>query len=156
MSDSNLKVAMFGAGCFWGVEAEFRKVSGVTDVSVGYSGGHTENPTYEDVCSDKTGYVEVVRIEFDSEKVTYGELLDKLWEIHDPTTQDRQGVDHGSQYRSMIFYFDEEQKRIAEESKEKLDSSGKFSDPVVTEIVAAGEFYRAEDYHQNYLSKQYN
>lgn len=146
--------ATFAAGCFWGVEAAFRKVKGVVRTEVGYTGGITENPTYEDVCTGKTGHAEAVQVEYDPSEVSYEELLDVFWSIHDPTTRNQQGVDVGSQYRSAIFYYTAEQKRIAEESKRRLQKSGKFDRPIVTEIVPASTFWRAEEYHQCYLEKK--
>ena len=127
--------ATFGAGCFWGVEAAFRKLPGISDVKVGYMGGHVANPTYEQVCSNTTGHAEVAQISFDSDKITYGELLDVFWNVHDPTQLNRQGPDVGSQYRSVIFYHSDEQKRIAEESKDILAKAEKVSRKIVTEIV---------------------
>jgi peptide-methionine (S)-S-oxide reductase len=144
---------MFAAGCFWGVEAAFRKVPGVVETAVGYSGGHTANPSYREVCTDKTGHAEVVRVDYDPRKVTYGQLLDVFWSIHDPTTRNRQGPDVGSQYRSAIFYFTPEQQQAARTSRKKLDRSGKLLRPIVTEITAAGPFYRAEESHQRYHEK---
>jgi peptide-methionine (S)-S-oxide reductase len=149
-----MEKATFGAGCFWGVEAAFRQVPGVVNAAVGYEGGHFENPTYEDVCSDKTGHAEVLEIDFDPEKVSYESLLDVFWQVHDPTTLNRQGPDVGTQYRSAIFFHSPEQERIAIASKEKLQASGKFSRPVVTEITPAQAFYRAEEYHQQYLARR--
>ena len=146
--------ATFAAGCFWGVEDEFRKVTGVSSAAVGYSGGKTEKPTYQLVCSGGTGHAEVVEVEFDPEKVAYERLLEVFWSLHDPTTVNRQGPDVGSQYRSAVFYHDDAQKNTAEAMKKKLDASGKFSAPVVTEITSASEFYRAEEYHQQYFDKQ--
>jgi peptide-methionine (S)-S-oxide reductase len=143
--------ATFGAGCFWGVEAAFRKVEGVVDATVGYSGGHTENPTYKDVCSSTTGHAEVVEVEYDSSKVSYEELLDVFWENHDPTTPNRQGPDVGSQYRSVIFFHTPEQEAAARASKEKAQA--RFRNPIVTEIQPISEFYRAEEYHQQYFQK---
>ncbi len=145
--------ATFGAGCFWGVEAAFRKLPGISDVKVGYMGGHVANPTYEQVCSNTTGHAEVAQISFDSDKITYGELLDVFWNVHDPTQLNRQGPDVGSQYRSVIFYHSDEQKRIAEESKDKLAKAEKVSRKIVTEIVAASDFWVAEEYHQRYFEK---
>jgi peptide-methionine (S)-S-oxide reductase len=146
--------AMFGAGCFWGVEATFRRIPGVVDTAVGYAGGHTENPTYQDVCTDTTGHAEVVLVDFDPGVVSYDQLLNVFWENHNPTQLNRQGPDFGKQYRSVIFYYDDEQKAAAEASKARLDSSGRYSRPIVTQIVPAAPFYRAEDYHQRYLEKR--
>ena len=146
-----MEIATFGAGCFWGVEAAFQKIKGVIKTSVGYMGGTTKNPSYEDVCTDKTGHAEVVQVQFDNKIVKYEELLDVFWKIHDPTQLNRQGFDLGTQYRSVIFYHNEKQKILAEESKNKQEKSKK---PIVTEIVPAKEFYKAEEYHQNYLKKQ--
>ncbi len=143
--------AMFGAGCFWGVEAEFRKVDGVLEVASGYSGGHTEAPTYGDVCSSATGHAEVVEVEYDPSKVSYEELLEVFWTHHDPTQLNRQGPDVGTQYRSVIFFHTPEQEDAARASKEKAQS--KFKKPIVTEIKPASEFYRAEEYHQRYFEK---
>jgi peptide-methionine (S)-S-oxide reductase len=148
------KTAMFGAGCFWGVEAAFRKVHGVLSTEVGYAGGATKNPRYEDVCTGRTGHAEVVRLRYDPDIVTYGDLLATFWSIHDPTQKDRQGPDFGTNYRSVIFYHDPEQQRIANLSKTEIDRSGRFKRPVVTEIVPAGDFWRAEEYHQQYHEKQ--
>ncbi|MBI2463807.1 peptide-methionine (S)-S-oxide reductase MsrA [Candidatus Peregrinibacteria bacterium] len=148
-----MEKATFAAGCFWGVEAEFRKIKGVKNVVVGYTGGTCENPTYEQVCTHATGHAEAVEIEFDPEIVSYDELLNVFWNIHNPTTFNRQGPDIGSQYRSAIFYHAPEQERIAKVSKKQLDKSGKFSKSVVTEITAVSKFYRAEEYHQRYLEK---
>jgi peptide methionine sulfoxide reductase msrA/msrB len=149
------QVATFAAGCFWGVEARFREIKGVVDATVGYTGGHTENATYKDVCTDKTGHAEAVRIEYDPQQVSYDQLLDAFWVMHDPTTLNRQGPDVGSQYRSAVFYHSEEQMRAAQASKERLEKSGKFrGKKIVTEIIPAADFYRAEEYHQRYLEKQ--
>ena len=148
-----MNVAEFGAGCFWGVEAKFSKVKGVIETEVGYSGGITVNPTYKDVCTDKTGHAEVVKVTYDANVVSYEELLEFFWDIHNPTTLNRQGWDIGTQYRSVVFYTDEEQRLTAIKVKEKLDQSGKYKNPIVTEIVPAGEFYRAEEYHQKYHEK---
>jgi peptide-methionine (S)-S-oxide reductase len=148
-----MEKATFGAGCFWGVEAAFRKVEGVLDASVGYMGGSLENPTYKDVCTDRTGHAEVVQVEFDPDFVSYEKLLNVFWEIHDPTQVNRQGPDFGTQYRSVIFFHDEEQKRIAIDSKEQLQQSGKYRSEIVTEITPASTFYRAEEYHQRYHEK---
>ena len=146
--------AIFGAGCFWGVEAMFRQIKGVTATAVGYSGGTTKNPTYEDVCSHTTGHAEVVQVDYDPSKVSYAQLLDAFWKGHNPTTLNRQGPDIGDQYRSVIFYTTPEQKAEAEASKKKLDESKTYTKPVVTQIQPAPEFYRAEDYHQQYLEKR--
>jgi peptide-methionine (S)-S-oxide reductase len=149
-----MEKATFGAGCFWGVEAAFRQLKGVTSTAVGYMGGAVKDPTYKDVCTDRTGHAEVVQVEFDPSQISYGELLNTFWENHDPTTLNRQGPDTGTQYRSAIFYHAPEQKATAEASKEALAKSGKFKRPIVTEITAAPEFWRAEDYHQQYLEKR--
>ncbi|MGH9315604.1 MAG: peptide-methionine (S)-S-oxide reductase MsrA [Thermoanaerobaculia bacterium] len=146
--------ATFAAGCFWGVEAAFRQVKGVIETAVGYSGGKTKNPAYEDVCTDRTGHAEVVQVEFDPTKVSYEKLLDVFWENHDPTTMNRQGPDVGTQYRSAIFFQTPEQETAARASKARLETSGRYKRPVVTEIVPAAEFFRAEDYHQQYLEKR--
>ena len=147
------ELATFGAGCFWGVELAFRRLPGVLDTAVGYTGGHTIDPTYREVCSDLTGHAEVVQVTFDPELTTYETLLDLFWTIHDPTQLNRQGPDVGRQYRSAIFYHDDAQKAAAEESKARLEASGKFRRPIVTQIVPAVPFYRAEEYHQRYLEK---
>ena len=151
---SELKKATFGAGCFWGVEELFRKISGVKDTAAGYEGGHLKNPTYEDVCTDKTGHAEVVEVTYDPSEVTYEELLKVFWANHNPTTLNRQGPDMGSQYRSAIFYHDEEQKKIAEKSLADEMASKRWSSPIVTSLEHAETFYRAEDYHQRYLEKR--
>jgi peptide-methionine (S)-S-oxide reductase len=148
-----MEKATFGAGCFWGVEAAFRKVKGVVSTVVGYMGGSLENPTYKDVCTDKTGHAEVVQVEFDPDVVSYEELLNLFWEIHDPTQINRQGPDFGTQYRSVIFYHNDNQKKLADASKEQLQRSGKFMGEIVTEITFASTFYRAEEYHQRYYEK---
>jgi peptide-methionine (S)-S-oxide reductase len=148
------ETATFGAGCFWGIEAAFRRIPGVIDATVGYSGGHTVNPTYKDVCTDDTGHAEVVQVTFDPSQVSYEKLLDAFWQMHDPTQVNRQGPDFGSQYRTAIFFHSPEQKAAAEKSKAALQASAKFRKPVATEITAAGHFYRAEDYHQRYLEKR--
>jgi peptide-methionine (S)-S-oxide reductase len=145
------ELATFGAGCFWCTEAVFEGVPGVIAVTSGYSGGTTQNPTYKEVCSGRSGHAEVVRIEFDPEKVAYTNLLDLFWRMHDPTTPDRQGADVGTQYRSVVFFHSEEQKRQAEETRQRLAKSGAFKDPIVTQIAPAGPFYAAEDYHQDYF-----
>jgi peptide-methionine (S)-S-oxide reductase len=151
---AQLEKATFGAGCFWGVEATFRQMPGVWRTLVGYSGGHKDNPTYKEVCADNTGHAEVVQVEYDPTKVKYEDLLQVFWENHNPTTLNRQGPDVGTQYRSAVFYHNEEQKQLAEKSKQELSASGKWSKPIVTEISAAKPFYEAEDYHQQYLEKR--
>lgn len=145
--------ATLGGGCFWCIEAVFNRTDGVLDVEAGYAGGHTEDPSYEDICSGETGHAEVARISFDPEVISYGELLDLFWRAHDPTTMNRQGADVGSQYRSIILYHDEGQKKIAEKSKRELEKSSCYRNPVVTEIAALRNFYPAEEYHQNYFEK---
>jgi peptide-methionine (S)-S-oxide reductase len=145
------ETATFGMGCFWCAQALFEKFSGVTHIDCGYAGGHTENPTYEDVCSDQTGHAEVVRITYDPSKITYQQLLDIFWDVHDPTTLDQQGNDTGTQYRSIILYENAEQKQLAEASKKAEES--KLKVPVTTEIVPLTAFYRAEEYHQDYFKK---
>lgn len=147
------KKASFGAGCFWGVEAFFREVPGVVDALCGYMGGKTKNPTYEDVCSHTTGHAEVVQVEYDPAVVSYDKLLAVFWENHDPTTLNRQGPDVGDQYRSAVFYHDEEQRRAAEAMKSALSASGAFKRPIVTQISPAPEFWMAEEYHQRYYQK---
>jgi len=148
------KKATFGAGCFWGVEAAFRQVDGVTKTEVGYEGGRLENPSYEDVCSHKTGHAEVVEVTYDPEQVSYEELLGVFWGKHDPTQMNRQGWDIGDQYRSVVFFHDDEQREAADRSKAELDASGRYRKPVVTAIEPAQTFYPAEDYHQQYLEKR--
>ena len=145
--------ATFGAGCFWHVEDLFRKTKGVTSTKVGYTGGNLTNPTYEEVCTDMTGHAEAVQVEYDPNLISYDELLNVFWSNHDPTSLNRQGPDIGKQYRSAIFFHDEEQKQIAEKSKEELVKSGKFQKQIVTEIIPAPEFYKAEEYHQKYFVK---
>jgi len=144
--------ATFGAGCFWCIEHVFRK-KGITSTSVGYMGGKTKNPTYEDVCTDMTGHAEVVQVEYDPTTISYGEILDMFWNNHDPTTLNRQGPDVGTQYRSAIFCHTQEQEKEARISKENLEKSGKYGKKIVTEIVPATEFYKAEEYHQQYYEK---
>jgi len=144
--------ATFGAGCFWQVEVEFRNVPGVLDAAAGYMGGTLEHPSYEDVCTDRTGHAEVVQVEFDPDEVSYDELVERFWELHDPTQVNRQGPDVGSQYRSAIFFHSEEQRRAAEDSKARAQA--RFSGPIATEIVPAQAFWRAEEYHQQYLVKR--
>ena len=146
--------ATFGAGCFWGVEETFRKIPGVLSTAVGYTGGTLENPTYKDVCTDRTGHAEVVQVEYDPSKVSYEQLLDVFWANHNPTTLNSQGPDHGRQYRSAIFYHTPHQQATATASLAKQQSSGRFHRPIVTEITPAAMFYRAEDYHQRYLEKR--
>ncbi len=149
-----MQKATFGAGCFWGVEASYRKVPGVVSAAVGYEGGDFENPSYEDVCTGRTGHAEVVELDFDPEVVTYNQLLDVFWKMHDPTTLNRQGPDVGTQYRSVIFYHSPEQKSAAEASKENLEKMGCYKGKIVTAIESARKFYRAEEYHQRYLEKR--
>lgn len=146
--------ATFAAGCFWGVEATFRQVEGVLSTAVGYTGGTLENPSYRAVCTDTTGHAEAVDVEYDPSKVTYEQLLDIFWENHDPTTLNRQGPDFGSQYRSAIYYHDPLQESAARKSRERLNASGRYPRPIVTEITPASTFYRAEEYHQQYLEKR--
>lgn len=146
--------AMFGAGCFWHVEDDFRRLNGVVNSAVGFSGGSLQDPSYRDVCSGQTGHAEVVLLEYDPHIITYDKLLDVFWAIHDPTAIDRQGPDVGSQYRSVIFYYTEDQKKVAEKSKIRISLSGRFSEPIATHILPAKEFFMAEDYHQQYLEKQ--
>lgn len=149
-----MEQATFGAGCFWGVEEKFRQTPGVIETCVGYMGGHYENPTYEDVCTDQTGHAEVVQLTYDPQQISYEQLLTVFFDIHDPTTLNRQGPDVGTQYRSVIFYHNERQKEQAESLKEQLNQSGKYSREIVTEIVPVQTFYRAEEYHQKYLLKR--
>lgn len=148
-----METATFGAGCFWGVEEAFRNVDGVVETAVGYCGGTVENPTYKDVCSGRTGHAEVVQVGFDPEKVSYEELLDVFWRIHDPTQRNRQGPDVGTQYRSVIFYHSPAQKEAACASRDEMDASGRFRKKIATEIAPATTFWRAEDYHQQYIAK---
>jgi peptide methionine sulfoxide reductase msrA/msrB len=147
------ETAIFGAGCFWGVEEILRKIPGVINTTVGYAGGSVADPTYPMITTGKTGHAEVVKVEFDSDIISYGEILDYFFRLHDPTTLNRQGNDRGTQYRSLILYQDETQKKTAEQVKEQANKSGKWSDPVVTEITSAAPFYSAEEYHQDYLQK---
>ncbi len=149
-----MATATFAAGCFWGVEATFRQLPGVLSTRVGYSGGHTKNPSYKDVCSDGTGHAEAVEVQYDPAKISYDQLLDVFWENHDPTTLNRQGPDWGTQYRSVIFFHTPEQEQQAKASKEAWDKSGRFRNKIVTQIVPATDFYMAEDYHQQYLEKR--
>ena len=148
------QIAIFGAGCFWGIEAQFRKFKGVSSTRVGYTGGNFPNPTYKDVCSHKTGHAEAVEVTFDPNTISYTDLLDVFWDIHDPTTLNRQGLDIGSQYRSAIFYLNEEQKKAAHNSRKRVEESKKYRNPIVTEIVPASEFWQAEEYHQQYVEKK--
>jgi peptide-methionine (S)-S-oxide reductase len=149
-----MATATFAAGCFWGVEAAFRQVPGVTATRVGYTGGTTTNPTYQQVCTDRTGHAEAVEVSYDPARVSYEDLLRVFWENHDPTQRNRQGPDIGTQYRSAIFYHDPEQEAAARASKQRLERSGAYRRPIVTEIVPAQTFYQAEDYHQQYLEKR--
>ncbi len=153
MNENHFKKATFGAGCFWGVEEAFRELEGVIDTQVGYAGGDFNHPSYQDVCSGVTGHAEVVEIKYDPEIISYTDLLDVFWNIHDPTTLNRQGPDIGSQYRSVIFFHDASQEKLARESYEKLDKSGRYSGKIVTEIQPAPTFWRAEEYHQKYIAK---
>jgi peptide-methionine (S)-S-oxide reductase len=148
-----MEKATFGAGCFWHVEEAFRHLTGVTSTPVGYMGGTLKNPTYEDVCTDKTGHAEVLEVTYDPAKISYNDLLSVFWDIHDPTTKNRQGPDVGTQYRSVIFYHTLEQKTVAETSKRDLEQSKKYKKKVMTEITKATTFYPAEEYHQQYLAK---
>ena len=150
----HMEKAIFGAGCFWHIQDRFKKVKGVSSTSVGYSGGKNDSPTYEQVCNGDTGHAEVVEVDFDSSIVTYSELLDVFWACHDPTTKDRQGPDIGHQYRSVIYYLDDNQRKLAEESMNDMNKSERFRDSIVTEIHPIKEYYRAEDYHQDYFDKK--
>lgn len=149
-----LKEATFAAGCFWGVEATFMKVKGVVRTDVGFMGGHTESPSYREVCTDRTGHAEVVHLTYDDEIVSYDHLLDVFWSSHDPTQRNRQGPDVGTQYRTAIFYHDEEQRSTAERSRAAMDASSRFKRPIATLVEKAGPFWRAEEYHQKYLQKK--
>ena len=149
-----MEKATFAAGCFWGVEATFRQVKGVLSMQVGYTGGRVKDPSYEQVCTDRTGHAEAVEVEYDPAKVTYEDLLKVFWECHDPTMLNRQGPDFGTQYRSAIFCHTPEQRAAAMASKETLEKNGRYKRPIVTEITPAAEFYRAEEYHQQYLEKR--
>ena len=153
---NNIQLATFAAGCFWGVEYKFAQLRGIVSTKVGYTGGHYETPTYSDVCSDETGHAEAVQVEFDPRQVSFEKLLDAFWSLHDPTQYHRQGPDVGSQYRSAIFYHSKSQEKAATKSKEKLEKSGRYKKPIVTEIIPAKEFYPAEDYHQKYWLKNKN
>jgi peptide-methionine (S)-S-oxide reductase len=149
-----MEKATFAAGCFWGVEADFRRLKGVASAQVGYTGGTTTNPTYKDVCTGRTGHAEAIEIEFDPAQISYDQLLNAFWELHDPTTPNRQGPDVGTQYRSAIFYHSPAQEAAAKASRDALAASGKFKRPIVTEIKPATQFWRAEEYHQQYLEKR--
>ena len=149
-----IEKAIFGAGCFWGVEAAFRAVEGVREAICGYSGGRAKNPTYYDVCTGQTGHAEVVQVEYDPFRVSYDALLDVFWNCHNPTTLNRQGPDIGTQYRSAIFFYTPEQEAVARASREKQEQLGRWRGPVVTEILAASDFYPAEEYHQRYFEKR--
>jgi len=149
-----MEKATFGAGCFWGPEELFRKLDGVTATSVGYMGGSLENPTYEEVCTGRTGHAEVVDVEFDPSRIAYEELLEVFWACHDPTTLNRQGPDIGTQYRSVLFFYSPEQEAAARASKQKLERSGRYRRKIVTEITPASTYYRAEEYHQRYVEKR--
>ena len=149
-----MEKAAFGAGCFWGVEAAFRQLEGVTATAAGYMGGHTDSPTYKDVCTDTTGHAEVVLVEFDPAVISYDALLDVFWRCHNPTQLNRQGPDVGTQYRSAIFTYSAAQQQAAAQSRDKLAASGKYHQPIVTEITPAATFFKAEDYHQQYLEKR--
>ena len=149
-----IQKALFGAGCFWGVEEHFRTLQGVQGTEVGYSGGDTKNPTYQSVCYQDTNHAEVLQVDFDEEVISYEALVEEFWKCHDPTTLDRQGPDIGRQYRSVIYYFNDYQKNIAENSKEKYQAV--FKNQIVTEISKADTFYKAEEYHQQYVKKSKN
>ena len=156
VDNENLKKATFGSGCFWCTEAVFEMVAGVHSVVSGYAGGNVNNPTYEQICSGTTGHAEVTQISYDPSIITYDELLQIFWKTHDPTTLNRQGNDVGSQYRSVIFYHDDEQKQLAEKYKKELNASGAWKDPLVTEVAPLSVFYKAEDYHQNFYENNPN
>ncbi|MBC8550201.1 MAG: peptide-methionine (S)-S-oxide reductase MsrA [Candidatus Brocadiales bacterium] len=153
MDSNRVEIAMFAGGCFWCMQHPFDELNGVVSTTVGYTGGHKENPTYKDICSGETGHTEAIEIQFDPAQITYSELLEVFWKNIDPTTPNRQFADVGSQYRTVIFYQDEEQKQIAESSKEEMGRSGIHNKPIVTEIVPASIFYKAEEYHQKYYEK---
>lgn len=148
------QIATFAAGCFWGVEAAFRACEGVTETSVGYTGGTTDEPNYQDVCTGETGHAEAVRVEYDSDITSFEQLLDLFWSCHEPTTLNRQGPDVGTQYRSAIFFHDEAQETAAKASRDRLEGSGRFHNPIVTEVVPAGLWHLAEEYHQQYVEKR--
>ncbi len=149
-----MQKAVFGAGCFWGVELTFSKIEGVASTAVGYCGGSTPEPTYEMVCTGRSGHAEVVLVEFDPDKVSFDNLLEAFWSLHDPTTLNRQGPDIGAQYRSVIFFQDADQDAAAKASRDKQGKSGRFNSDIVTEVVPSGKFYRAEEYHQKYLESR--
>jgi peptide-methionine (S)-S-oxide reductase len=151
--EETMAKATFGAGCFWGVESAFRELKGVTDAAVGYMGGTLANPTYQDVCTDRTGHAEVVQLDYDPQQISYEQLLRAFFDLHDPTTPNRQGPDYGKQYRSVIFFYDAEQERAAQKIKDELDRAGRFPRKIVTQIVPAIDFWRAEEYHQRYFEK---
>jgi peptide-methionine (S)-S-oxide reductase len=151
---SEMAKATFAAGCFWGVEAAFRQIPGVTRTRAGYTGGHAENPSYELVCTDRTGHAEAVEVTYDPERVPYEDLLEVFWSSHNPTTRNRQGFDIGSQYRSAVFTHSREQERAAREAIARLEAEGRWRNPIVTQIVPAAPFFEAEDYHQQYLEKR--
>lgn len=155
-NDSNTETAVFGAGCFWCVEAIYQRVNGVTDIESGYAGGHVQDPTYRQVTTGKTGHAEVIKLEYDPSVISYEELLEVFWHTHNPTTLNRQGADVGPQYRSAIFYLTEQQKEIAEKSLEKTDDTDLWDDPIVTEITPLSNYSTAEDYHQNYFNNNPN
>ena len=156
MNPVSLDTVTFAAGCFWCLEAIFQNLKGVHSVVSGYSGGHTPNPTYKQVCADTSGHAEACQITFDPKEISFADLLEVFWKVHDPTTLNRQGNDEGTQYRSAIFYHNEEQRRLAEHYKKELDAAGAFSAPIVTEISPFQKFYKAEDYHQNYYNENGN
>jgi peptide-methionine (S)-S-oxide reductase len=151
--EETMAKATFGAGCFWGVESAFRELKGVTDAAVGYMGGTLANPTYQDVCTDRTGHAEVVQLDYDPQQISYEQLLRAFFDLHDPTTLNRQGPDYGKQYRSVIFFHDAEQEREAQKIKDELDLSGRFPRKIVTQIAPASDFWRGEEYHQRYFEK---
>jgi len=155
-NDSNTETAVFGAGCFWCVEAIYQRVNGVKDIESGYAGGHVQDPTYRQVTTGKTGHAEVIKLEYDPSVISFEELLEVFWHTHNPTTLNRQGADVGTQYRSAIFYLTEEQKEVAEKSLEKTDASDLWEDPIVTEIAPLSNYSTAEDYHQNYFNNNPN
>ena len=152
--EQTFEKADFGAGCFWGVEARFQQVPGVVETAVGYEGGTRDNPTYQDVCTDRTGHAEVVQVTFDPQRVSYRALLDLFFELHDPTQVNRQGPDWGTQYRTVVFYHSEQQEAAARETIARLNASGHYRLPIATQVVPAATFWRAEEYHQKYLEKR--